>query len=99
MVLAGYGKLMGRGIISPWSQLGRSFGDVLKVYADDTVIVTTSMDDMQELLQRLEAENSELGLTINKSKTKLMFAYRAEKLAKSCTIPSVEVLEEYRYTW
>lgn len=88
---------MGRGIISPWSQLGRRFGDVLKVYADDTVIVTTSMDDMQEL-QRLEAENSELGLTINKSKTKLMFAYRAEKLPKSCTIPSVEVLEEYRYT-
>lgn len=57
-------------------------------YAGDTVNITASVEDMQELLRSLKAESLELGLTINKIKSKLMIKDCAEELAKSCTIPS-----------
>ncbi|CAH2267140.1 jg2878 [Pararge aegeria aegeria] len=66
-------------------------------YADDTVLVTTSMKDMKELLQRLEVESLELGLCINKSKTKLMIVDRSGNLLDTTNIPSVDIVEDYIY--
>ncbi|CAH2209122.1 jg23523 [Pararge aegeria aegeria] len=55
------------------------------------------MKDMKELLQRLEVESLELGLCINKSKTKLMIVDRSENLLDTTNIPSVEIVEDYIY--
>lgn len=65
-------------------------------YADDTVLITTSMEDMRTLLQKLETESLELGLAINRSKTKLMIVDRGEKLTDMGNI-GVEVVQNYIY--
>lgn len=65
-------------------------------YADDTVLLTTSMEDMRLLLQKLEAESLNLGLAINRSKTKLMIVDRAQKLADIDDI-GVDVVQNYIY--
>jgi hypothetical protein len=41
-------------------------------YADDTTLITTSMTEMAELLNRVKEESERLGLRLNVSKTKLM---------------------------
>ncbi|EPB75005.1 hypothetical protein ANCCEY_05924 [Ancylostoma ceylanicum] len=41
-------------------------------YANDIVLITRSPDDASEMLQRLDEEGSKAGLSINKTKTKVM---------------------------
>ena len=41
-------------------------------FADDIVLVTSNIGDLQGMLQELEAKSKEIGLKINKSKTKVM---------------------------
>lgn len=67
-------------------------------YADDTVLLTTSVDDMKALLHRLEIESKELGLAVNKQKTKLMVVDRAGKLtdAHEC-IQGIDKVDNFIY--
>lgn len=48
-------------------------------YTDDTVLLATFMDDMEELIQRLVMESEKVGLTINKNKTKFIIIDRVGK--------------------
>ena len=41
-------------------------------FADDIVLVTSNIGDLQGTPQELEAKSKEIGLKINKSKTKVM---------------------------
>ena len=41
-------------------------------FADDTILIATSVADMAELLKRVEVESELLGLNLNVSKTKIM---------------------------
>ena len=41
-------------------------------YADDTVLMADSTEDLQKLLTSLQSESANRGLTINKKKTKIM---------------------------
>jgi len=49
---------------------GRVINNLL--YADDVVLIATSLEDMQELVDRVRASNEKVGLLINADKTKVM---------------------------
>ena len=49
---------------------GRVINNLL--YADDVVLIATSLEDMQELVDRVRASNEKVGLLINTDKTKVM---------------------------
>ncbi|PZC71182.1 hypothetical protein B5X24_HaOG213934 [Helicoverpa armigera] len=67
-------------------------------YADDTVLLATSMEDMTELFQRLETESGNIGLAVNRSKTKVMIVDRAGTLANvTCNIPGINIVDHYIY--
>ncbi|XP_039762480.1 uncharacterized protein LOC120635528 [Pararge aegeria] len=55
------------------------------------------MKDMKELLKILGVGSLELGLCINKSKTKLMIVDRSGNLLDTANIPSVDIVEDYIY--
>ncbi|XP_063634653.1 uncharacterized protein LOC134805268 [Cydia splendana] len=66
-------------------------------YADDTVLLASSISDMQELVNRLEVESGKLGLAINRSKTKLMIVDRAGRLSAAPTIQGIDTVDEFVY--
>jgi len=41
-------------------------------YADDVVLISTSPEDLQELIDRVRASSEKVGLLINTDKTKVM---------------------------
>jgi len=43
-------------------------------YADDAVVITTSPEDLQELVNRVSAASEKIGLLINSDKTKVMIS-------------------------
>ncbi|CAH2107939.1 unnamed protein product [Euphydryas editha] len=49
-------------------------------YADDTTLIASSEEEMHRLLRRMEVASAGLGLSINKSKTKLMVVDRTNQL-------------------
>ncbi|CAH2261578.1 jg19882 [Pararge aegeria aegeria] len=55
------------------------------------------MKDMKELLKILGVGSLELGLCINKSKTKLMIVDRSGNLLDTANIRSVDIVEDYIY--
>ena len=67
-------------------------------YADDTVLVASSKDEMQELLQRLERESETIGLSVNRAKTKIMVVDRAGILSDTDNIiPGIQTVDHYIY--
>ena len=54
-------------------------------YADDTVLLANSTQDLQQLVSSLQNESKKRGLTINKKKTKIMV------LSKKSDIPSSDI--------
>ena len=52
-------------------------------YADDTVLMADSTEDLQKLLTSLQSESAKRGLTINKKKTKIMVF--SEKIETPCS--------------
>lgn len=51
-------------------------------YADDNVIITSSLENLQTLLQRVNKVSNKFGLKLNVSKTKLMLIRKIEHLQK-----------------
>ena len=49
-------------------------------YADDTILITTSIDEMENLLQQLTDESKKAGLSLNVKKTKVMHTGDPEHL-------------------
>ena len=50
-------------------------------YADDTVLIATSVSDLQQLVDRVRLASQKLGLIINTAKTKIMVSARANVVA------------------
>lgn len=75
-----YGEYIMRGVMDGWRG-GIAVGGV-KIsnlrYADDTVLLASTQDELLEILHELEMESNDLGLDINYSKTKVMIIDRAQ---------------------
>ena len=60
-------------------------------YADDTVILASSLEDLQTLLEKINATSVKYGLNLNTSKTKYM------TISKNALPPMVSTLNIYVY--
>ncbi|XP_011685474.1 PREDICTED: uncharacterized protein LOC105448526 [Wasmannia auropunctata] len=99
MLFNSYGEYIIRKTIEDWEGGfvvgGRKITNLR--YADDTVLLATSMDEMEELLRKLVTESEELGLAVNKSKTKLIVINRANKLANINVIQDIDTVDGLIY--
>uniref|UniRef100_A0A2H1VU13 SFRICE_040172 n=1 Tax=Spodoptera frugiperda TaxID=7108 RepID=A0A2H1VU13_SPOFR len=69
---------------------------MLSNYADDTTLFAASEEEMSVLLARLEQVSLELGLHINRAKTKVMIVDRSKSLAMSGTL-NLDTVNEFVY--
>jgi hypothetical protein len=67
-------------------------------YADDIVLVATSKEALQQLMDRVNETSGKYGLEINTKKTKVMVVGRAgEKISIICNGGTLEQVESFRY--
>lgn len=67
-------------------------------YADDTVLLTSTAEELAELVQKLKIESESFDLKINMSKTKIMIIDRANNNNTDIThIDGYEVVSQYIY--
>jgi len=61
-----------------WDFLGRIEGYKISNlrYVDDTILIATTKNDLEELIGRVETISQKLGLKINRQKTKVMIIDR-----------------------
>lgn len=65
-------------------------------YADGTTLFTTSVNHMEELLQRIEKVSLEFGLKINRIKTKVMIVDRTNNDSPEINqFSNCEVIQAY----
>ena len=69
-------------------------------YADDTVLIATSQKNLQMLVDKVKTASEEMGLHINKDKTKVMVVSKRVNSTK-CTIrvdsDVIEQVDRFRY--
>lgn len=66
-------------------------------YADDTTLLASSEAEMKELLDRLEAISLNMGLAINKSKTKLLVVDRFSSTQRTDLLAEYEAVNQFVY--
>ncbi|XP_047041071.1 uncharacterized protein LOC124645313 [Helicoverpa zea] len=66
-------------------------------YADDTTLLASSETEMAELLNRLETVSLQMGLAINKSKTKLMVIDRFATIQRTNLLQEYETVDQFQY--
>jgi len=67
-------------------------------YADDIVLVATSKEALQQLMDRVNETSRKYGLEINTKKTKVMVVSRTrEKISITCNGGILEQVESFRY--
>nr|XP_037868506.1 uncharacterized protein LOC119628825 [Bombyx mori] len=66
-------------------------------YADDTTLLASSEAEMKELLDRLEAISLNMGLAINKSKTKLLVVDRFSSTQRTDLLAEYEAVDQFVY--
>jgi hypothetical protein len=67
-------------------------------YADDIVLVATSKEALQQLMDRVNETSKNYGLEINTKKTKVMVVSRkCEKISITCNGGILEQVESFRY--
>ncbi|CAK1590841.1 unnamed protein product [Parnassius mnemosyne] len=66
-------------------------------YADDTTLFASSEKELAQLLRRLEVESGLAGLSINKSKTKVMLIDRTGQLSRTGELSDLEFVSEFVY--
>ncbi|PZC74827.1 hypothetical protein B5X24_HaOG207140 [Helicoverpa armigera] len=94
-----YGEYILRKALEGWEG-GVNIGGVRVAnlrYADDTTLLAESAGEMEELLRRVENISSDLGLSINRSKTKVMVVDRFGKLDLSNALSNFEKVQEFNY--
>lgn len=65
-------------------------------YADDTILLAANETELCSLFDRMERNSKDLGLSINRSKTKVMVVDRASKLTLSGT-HNLEIVNNFIY--
>lgn len=94
-----YSEAILRKALENWDG-GASIGGV-KVnnlrFADDTTLCANSEEEMSRLLKKVEEESEKFGLTINKSKTKVMIVDRDNAIPPTNILDGFEKVEEFIY--
>ncbi|XP_037876471.1 uncharacterized protein LOC119630619 [Bombyx mori] len=65
-------------------------------YADDTTLLAANESEMVALLDRMERISKKMGLSINKSKTKVMVVDRSGKLEPTSAL-DLEIVDNFNY--
>ena len=69
-------------------------------YADDTTVLAACIEDMENLLNKLEAVSRTFGLEMNRSKTKIMIIDRPKNNRPEVVeLAGVEVVSHFTYPW
>jgi hypothetical protein len=94
-----YGEYIMRRALDGWDGGVKVGGRIISNlrYADDTTIIAKSEQEMVLILQRIEHESRQLGLEMNKSKTKIMVVDRHNQLEISNTLNGMEVVHKFVY--
>ncbi|VEN37907.1 unnamed protein product [Callosobruchus maculatus] len=66
-------------------------------YADDTTIFAATEEEMATLLSRIEQESAKFGLTINKTKTKLMIVDKLNVVSRTHLLDDLERVNNFVY--
>lgn len=66
-------------------------------FADDTTLCAKSMEEMAELVKKVEDESFKFGLTINRGKTKIMIVDRTGVLPESTLLQEYERVDTFVY--
>lgn len=86
-----------RRILDDWEAFSVNGKRIINLrYADDTMLLVISIDDMRQLIQRLVTESEKVGL-INKNKTKLKIIDRTGKLPNIDTIQGIDIVDNLIY--
>ena len=68
-------------------------------YADDVVLIASSMDELQDLVNRVIDSSIQFGLALNSSKTKVMKIVKNNQTAKDAdhiTVSNNEIIENVK---
>jgi len=69
---------------------------MIPIYTDETTFLAIIEEELIELLKRMEEISSEVGLQINKNKTKIMIIDRLNNNKKKITqISNIQVMERF----
>lgn len=72
-------------------------------YADDTVLLAESAENLQALLERVNIASNHYGLKMNTRKTKVMIISKQKNINEQLTLGSeaIELVRQYKYlgTW
>ncbi|XP_037875941.1 uncharacterized protein LOC101744016 isoform X1 [Bombyx mori] len=94
-----YGEYVMRKALEEWEG-GISVGGI-KIsnlrYADDTTLFASSEKELADLFRRVEYESSLVGLSVNKSKTKVMIVDRTSQLSRTGELSDLEFVSEFIY--
>ncbi|KAG6940027.1 hypothetical protein G0U57_019731 [Chelydra serpentina] len=66
-------------------------------FADDTVLIAKSTNQLQSMLRRLDKKSSQVGLKMNRCKTKYMRSDVLRKAQTTVTGEDIEEVEQYIY--
>ena len=96
----GYSELVMRIVLAGWRGVvkigGRRFSNLR--FADDTMLIAASEEELLRLLDRLERVSRDFGLTINAAKTKIMIVDRdTENDVRPARIGRFEVVDKFVY--
>lgn len=94
-----YGEYIMRKALEDWKG-GISVGG-LKIsnlrYADDTTLFASSEKELAELFHKVEHESELVGLTVNKTKTKVMLVDRTGQLSRTGELSDLELVNDFVY--
>ncbi|CAH2108374.1 unnamed protein product [Euphydryas editha] len=94
-----YGEFIMRRALDDW-QGGISIGGK-KIsnlrYADDTTLIASSEEELGELFSRVQYESEQVGLTVNRAKTKVLIVDRAGTLTRTGELSDLEFVSEFLY--
>lgn len=94
-----YGEYIMRKSLEEWKGGVRVGGQKISNlrFADDTTLCASSESELEQLLKRVEKTSNELGLTLNRGKTKIMIVDRAHVLPQTDVLKDFEKVEKMLY--